>query len=172
MYSELQTVRSSKSNCLAVVSSVLYRSGARDVKTMNTIVSVPRELRDLERPVVRQIVSVACGVEREGIPQSVATQTRREFAVESPPSSSGELESAVVEELMETGGSVVEAVVGVFKRPGAADSVTVSSVQVVGSSPVGNAVDSTSRLVRSGKLNSFNDHVIHRNSDMLSLPSY
>ena len=111
MYSELQVVLTSKSNGLVVVSSVLHWCGARDEKPMNTVVSVPRELRDLERPVVRQMVSVACGVEQEEVPQSVATQTRREFAVESPPSSSGELESAVAEELMETGGSSVEAVV-------------------------------------------------------------
>ena len=119
-----------------------------------------------------QMVSVACGAEQEGVPQSVATQTRREFAIKLPLRSSGELGSAVTEEVMETGGSSVEAVVGVFERPGATDKVTVPRVPVVGSSPVGNAVASTSRVVRSGELNSFNDHVIHRNSDMLPLPSY
>ena len=126
----------------------------------------------MERPVDRQMVSVACGAEQEGVPQSVATQTRREFAIKLPLRSSGELGSVVTEEVMETGGSSVEAVVGVFERPGATDSVTVPRVPVVGSSPVGNAVASTSRVVRSGELNSFNDHVIHRNSDMLPLPSY
>ena len=71
---------------------------------MNTVVLVPREIHGLERPVVRTMVSVACGVEAAEAPQSVATQTRREFTIESSPSSSGEPEVAVDQESMEAGG--------------------------------------------------------------------
>ena len=129
-------------------------------------------MRGLGRPVVRQVVSVACGAEHSGAPQNVATKTRREFVVESSSSSEGESESATTEGPMETGGSSVDAVLGAADQPEVSDGVAVPSVPVVGSPLVGNAVASSSRLVRSGKLNSFNDHVIHRNSHMLSLPSY
>ena len=73
---------------------------------------------------------------------------------------------------MYAGGSSVEAVVGAADQPGTSDGVGASSVPVVGSPLVGNAVASSSCLVRSGKLNSFNDLVIHCNSNMFSLPSY
>ena len=83
-----------------------------------------------------------------------------------------ESESAITEGPMETGYSSVEAVVGVADQPEASDGVAVPSVPVVGSPLVGNGVASSGRLVRSGKLNSFNDFVIHRNSVIVSLPSY
>ena len=47
-----------------------------------------------------------------------------------------------------------------------------SGVSVVGSPLVGSAVASSGRVVRSGKLNRFNNHVIHCNSELLLLPIY
>ena len=73
---------------------------------------------------------------------------------------------------MEAGGSSVEAVVGAAGQSETSDGVDGSSVPVVSSPLWSNAVASSSRPVRSGKLNSFNDHVSHCNSNMLSLSSY
>ena len=107
------------------------------------------------------MVSVACGAEYSGAPQDVATQTRREFVIGLSSNGEGEPGSAITEGPMEARGSSVEAVVGAAGQPETSDGVDAS-----------NAVASSSRPVRSGKLNSFNDHVIHRNSNMLSLSSY
>ena len=60
---------------------------------------------------------------------------------------------------------------GVCGNPGVPASVNLLSVSGVGSSPVGNAVPSTSRPVRSGKQNSFKDHVVHRHSIVELVPS-
>ena len=120
----------------------------------------------LERSVIRQVVSVACGADESVAPRNVATPTRREFVINS--SSSSE-EGSTTEGSVRSVGSSVEAVVGVADRPKTSGGVAVPSVPVIGSPPLGNAVASSS-LVRSGKLKSFNDHVIHRISDMLSLP--
>ena len=126
----------------------------------------------MERPVIRQVVSVACGPEQSGTPQDVATQTRRAFCIGSSSSSEGELGATATEGPMETGGSSVEAVVGAADPPETSDGNVESSVSVVGSPLVGSAVASIGRVLRSGKLNSFNDHVIHCYSDLLLLPSY
>ena len=69
-------------------------------------------MRGIERPVIRQVVSVACGPEQSGTPHDVATQTRRAFCIGSSCSSEGESGAAITEGPMETGGSSVEAVVG------------------------------------------------------------
>ena len=107
----------------------------------------------------------------QGLPR-MSLQTRREFVIGSSSSGEGESGSAITEGPMEAGGSSVEAVVGAACQPETSDGVDGSSVPVFSSPLVSNAVASSSRPVRSGKLNSFNDHVIHRNSDMLSLSSY
>ena len=73
---------------------------------------------------------------------------------------------------METGGSSVEAVVGVSGRRGVVAGGDVSSVSGSAVSSIVDVAVVTSRPVRSGKLNSFTDHVIHRNSNMLSISSY
>ena len=72
---------------------------------------------------------------------------------------------------MSAGGSSVEAVVGAVEQPETSGGVDASSVPIVGSPLMGNAVVSSSCLVRAGKLNNFNDHVIHCNSNMFSLSS-
>ena len=61
---------------------------------------------------------------------------------------------------MSAGGSSVEAVVGAVEQPETSGGVDASSVPVVGSPLMGNAVASSSGPVRAGKLNNFNDHVI------------
>ena len=138
------------------------------------MLSVPREAHGLERPVVRHMTSVACGADQEGAPQSVATQTLREFAIESSPSSQMDPAGVDAEEQvpMEAGGSSVEAVVGGCVVPGALSAGDESSTSDGGSSSVDNAVVSARRLVGSGKLNSFKDHVIHCNFNMLMLSGY
>ena len=73
---------------------------------------------------------------------------------------------------MEAGGSSVEAVVGAAGQSETSGGVDGSSVPVVSSPLASNAVASSSRPVRSGKLNNFNDHVIHCNSNLFSLPNY
>ena len=129
-------------------------------------------MRGLERPVVRQVVSVACGAEHSGAPQVVSTQTKREFVVGSFSSGEGESGSATTEGPMYAGGSSIGAVVGAADQPETSCGVDASSVPVVGSPLVGNAVASSICLIRAGKLNNFNDHVIHCNSNMFSLSSY
>ena len=73
---------------------------------------IPREIRGLERPIVRHVVSVACGAEYSGAPRDVATQTRREFVIGSSSNGEGESRSASTEGPLEAGGSSVDAVVG------------------------------------------------------------
>ena len=129
-------------------------------------------MRGLERPVIRQVVSVACGAEHSEAPQDVSTQTKREFVVGASSSGEGESGSAITEGPMYAGGSSVETVIGAVDQPEASGGVDASSVPVVGSPLVGNAIASSSCLVRSGKLNNFNDHVIHCSSNMFSLARY
>ena len=124
----------------------------------------------MERPVIRQVVSVACGPEQSGAPHDVATQTRRAFSIVSSSSSEGELGAAATEDPMEPGGSSVEAIVGVAEASEISDGNVESGVPVVGSPLVGSAVAPSGRVVRSGKLNSFNNHVIYCNSELLLLP--
>ena len=81
----------------------------------------------LERSVIRQVVSVACGADESVAPRNVATQTRREFVINSSSSSEGGSVRSV--------GSSVEAVVGVADRPETSGGVAVPSVPVIGSRP-------------------------------------
>ena len=124
----------------------------------------------MERPVIRQVVSVACGSEQSGTPHDVATQTRRAFCIGSSSSSEGEPGAATTEDPMEAGGSSVEAIVGAADPSEISDGNVESGVSVVGSPLVGSAVAPSGRVVRSGKLNSFNNHVIYCNSELLLLP--
>ena len=48
------------------------------------LLSVPREVQSVARPVVRHLVSCVCGREVTELPCEVATQTGREFAIGSP----------------------------------------------------------------------------------------
>ena len=124
----------------------------------------------MKRPVIRQLVSVACGPEQSGTPHDVATQTRRAFGIVSSSSSEGEIGAAATEDPMEPGGSSVEAIVGVADPSEISDGNVESGVPVVGGPLVGSAVAPSGRVVRSGKLKSFNNHVIYCNSELLLLP--
>ena len=117
---------------------------------MNTVVLAARGSYGVERPVVRLMTSVACGPEAEATTQTVATQTRREFAVTSSPRSSEDPELAGGEESMEEGGSSTEAVVGFGGASESAVSVVEPGASDVGSPLVIGTVPSTSRPDRAG----------------------
>ena len=108
--------------------------------------------------------------EQSGTPHDVATQTRRAFCIASSSSSEGESGAATTEDPMEAGGSSVEAIVGAAGPSEISDGNVESGVPVVGSPLVGSVVAPSRCVVRSGKLNSFNNHVIYCNSELLLLP--
>ena len=119
---------------------------------------VSREVQSFGRPVVRHFVSVACGREVSEPPCDFATQTRREFVVESPPRGSDDERREADEMILEIAEDVARPSGSAAVVDEARTSVIDSSVHLV--SVVG------SRPVRAGKLNSFIDHGIHR------FPSY
>ena len=106
---------------------------------------------------------MACGDEVSESPRDVATQTRREGAIESPPRDFEESVVASDDEPMETGGLIIEVTEDVAGASGSAAVVDQSGTSVMSSS-VDPVPVASSRPVRSGKLNSFNDHVIYRHS--------
>ena len=110
------------------------------------------------------MLSVACGDELSEASRDVATQTRREFAIESPPRNFEETEFAADNEPMETCGLVADATDDVVGGTGSAAVVDEPCASDVISSSVDTVPIASSRSVRSGKLNSFNDHVIYRHS--------
>ena len=128
--------------------------------------SVPRELQSVGSPVVRHFVSVACGRELSEPPCDVATQTRREFAVESPSGVSESVWVASDDEQREAEEMILEVAEGAVRTSGSVAVVDEAETSVIDSSvPSASVVDSGP--VRAGKLNSFIDHVIHRFSSYM-----
>ena len=121
--------------------------------------SVPREVQSVERPTFRHFVSVACGPEASESSRDVATQTRREFVVESPSRESEDIEAVPEDERREADAMVLD------DEDLAESSGNVAVVGEAGTSIVSSSVQPGSvvvrRPVRAGKLNNFIDHVIH-----------
>ena len=120
---------------------------------------VPREVQSVERPAFRHFVSVACGPEASESSRDVATQTRREFVVESPSRESEDIEAVPEDERREADAMVLD------DEDIAESSGNVAVVGEAGTSIVSSSVQPgpvvVRRSTRAGKLNNFIDHVIH-----------
>ena len=122
--------------------------------------SVLREVQSVVTPVVRHLVSVACGHEMSELPRDVATQTRREFTVGSPSEVSDSVGAVSDDEQRESEEMNLDVAEDVVGPSGSVAVAGETGASILDSSvPSSSAVGS--RPVRAGKLNSFIDHVIH-----------
>ena len=118
---------------------------------------VPRDVQSVGRPAFRHFVSVACGPEASESSRDVATQTRREFVVESPSRESEDIEAVSEDEQREADAMILD------DEDIAESSGNVAAVGEAGTSIVSSSVQPgpvvVRRSVRAGKLNNFIDHV-------------
>ena len=123
-------------------------------------------MQSFGRPAFRHFVSVACGREVSEPPRDVATQTSREFVVESPPRDSEDIEVTSDDERRKGAEMMLRVDEDIAGPSGSGAVVSEAGASVVDSSEQPVAVVG-SRSVRAGILNSFIDNVIHRSANYM-----